>query len=181
MGLAGLLVAVAVGAAQPVWADQRDPRLDKLFEKLDEVDKAEGRQLVQKIWSIWYEHDDEAVSRAMRDGQNALRAGEPGVALAMFDQAARLAPQYAEAWNARATVHYMLGNYKKSLSDIERVLDLEPRHFGALAGRGLCHTALGNKDKALDAFEASLDVNPHQPGTQRRAKKLREALEGQGI
>jgi tetratricopeptide (TPR) repeat protein len=117
----------------------------------------------------------------MRDGHNAMRAGEPGVALSMFDQATRLDPEYAEAWNGRATAHFMLGNYQKSLKDIERTLKLEPRHFGALAGRGRCYVALDKPRKALAAFEDSLEINPHQPGTKQRARRLRAELEGKEI
>lgn len=170
-------MAVALGTASLGTADQSDPRLDGLFEKLDKAESArKGNEIARKIWAIWYQHDNEAVTQAMRDGQNAMRAGEPGVALAMFDKVTRLAPQYAEGWNARATVHYMLGNYEKSLADITRTLDLEPLHFGALAGRGLCLAAQDKPEKALDAFRASLAINPHQPRTQRRLRKLENEL-----
>jgi tetratricopeptide (TPR) repeat protein len=180
--LAGLAVVVALGAAEPGAADQNDPRLDELFARLGEVEsRSKGLALSRKIWSIWYEHGNPAVERVMRQGHQALRVGEPGVALTLFDQAARLAPDYAEAWNARATVHYHLGNYAKSLDDIERTLDLEPRHFGALSGRGLCYSALDKPDKALTAFEASLALNPHQPGTRQRVRNLRDKVEGREI
>lgn len=177
-----LLIVAALTAATPGHADQNDPRLDKLFERLDEIDSmSKGLEVVQKIWSIWYEHDEEGVTEAMRRGQLAMRSGELGAALSHFDKAARLAPKYAEAWNARATTHYHLGNYRKSLADIERTLDLEPRHFGALAGRGLCYRAMDKPEKALRAFEKSLEINPHQPGTQQRARKLRDEVEGRDI
>jgi tetratricopeptide (TPR) repeat protein len=169
-------------AAGSAAADQNDPRLDALFARLDTVEApSEARKVTQKIWAIWYEHDQANVERAMRDAHNALRAGEPGVALAMFDKAVRLDPQYAEAWNGRATTHFMLGNYAKSLRDIEKTLELEPRHFGALAGRGRCYRALDQPEKALDAFETSLEINPHQPATQRRAERLRAKLRGKEI
>ena len=177
-----VLALACLLAAAPVAADQDDPRLDGLFDRLDGIsDKANAREVTQKIWAIWYEHDQKAVERAMRDAHNALRAGEPGVALGMFDKAVRLDPEYAEAWNGRATTHFMLGNYEQSLADIERTLELEPRHFGALAGRGRCYLALDAPEKALAAFEASLAINPHQPGTRRRAERLREKLDGEAI
>jgi len=179
---AGIAVALSLAAAGPASADQTDPRLDKLFDRLDGIESQQkGLEVVRKIWSIWYEHPDSEVTRAMRDAHNAMRAGEPGVALSMFDKATRLDPKFAEAWNGRATAHFMLGNYQKSLKDIRRTLELEPRHFGALAGRGRCYVRLEKPRKALEAFEKSLELNPHQPGTARRARRLREKLEGKEI
>lgn len=179
---AGAALASLLLAAGPAAADQNDPRLDGLFAQLDEIEApAEASKVTQKIWAIWYEHEQKNVERAMRDAHNALRAGEPGVALSMFDKAVRLDPQYAEAWNGRATTHFMLGNYQKSLRDIEKTLELEPRHFGALAGRGRCYLALDEPEKALAAFERSLEINPHQPGTRQRAERLREKLKGKEI
>jgi tetratricopeptide (TPR) repeat protein len=175
-------IALSLVATAPATADQTDPRLDKLFDRLDAIESQQkGLRIVRKIWSIWYEHPNSQVTRAMRDAHNAMRAGEPGVALAMFDQATRLDPAYAEAWNGRATAHFMLGNYEKSLQDITRTLEREPRHFGALAGRGRCYLALDKPRKALVAFEESLEINPHQPGTKQRARRLREKLEGKEI
>jgi len=182
--LAGLSVVAVLGVmlAAPVGADQTDPRLDGLFDELAEAEThAEGERLAERIWSIWYEHDDDAVEAAMTRGQKAMANRELGAALAAFDQAARLDPEYAEAWNKRATIHFMMGNYDKSLSDIERVLELEPRHFGALSGRGLCHMKLGNPRAALDAMQESLAIHPRQPGTRARARQLRERLDERDI
>jgi len=173
------MAAWLTGAAH---ADQTDPRLDGLFDKLAEAEThAEGDRLAERIWSIWYEHDDETVDEAMTRGQRAMANLQLAAALAAFDQAVRLDPEYAEAWNKRATIHFMLGNYKRSLEDIERVLELEPRHFGALSGRGLCHMKLGNPRKALDAMKKSLAIHPRQPGTRARADRLRERLDERDI
>ncbi|SDF45881.1 Tfp pilus assembly protein PilF [Limimonas halophila] len=173
------LAAVLAGGhvAAPAHADQTDPRLDSLFAELDDAESyAEGQRIAEKIWSIWYEHEDPQVREIMARGQRAMESRQLAAALAAFDQAVRLDPDYAEAWNKRATIHFMLGNYEKSLADIERVLALAPRHFGALSGRGLCHMKLGNPRKALDAMEKSLAIHPQQPGTRARAEQLRDRL-----
>jgi len=173
---------MAAWVAASAHADQTDPRLDGLFDKLAEAEThAEGDRLAERIWSIWYEHDDETVDEVMTRGQRAMANRQLAAALAAFDQAVRLDPEYAEAWNKRATIHFMLGNYEKSLQDIERVLELEPRHFGALSGRGLCHMKLGNPRKALDAMKKSLAIHPRQPGTRARAERLRERLDERDI
>ena len=87
-----------------------------------------------------------------------------------------IAPGFAEGWNKRATVHYLLGNYDKSLTDIAETLALEPRHFGALSGRGLVYMALEEEELALDSFEAALEVYPLAHGARHNADALRDRL-----
>lgn len=178
---AGLLL-LASGLAAPAAADQNDPRLDPLFRRLSEADgPREARAIAAAIWSIWYQHPDDSVEALMRAGRAALDDGDHQGALFAFDDAVRKAPNYAEAWNARATTHYMLGNYQRSLADIRRTLTLEPRHFGALSGRGLCHMKLDHPEKAIRAFERSLEINPFQPGVRAHLKRLRGELEGRAL
>ena len=86
-------------------------------------------------------------------------------------------PSYAEAWNKRATLNFMVGKYKASLSDIEKVLDLEPRHFGALAGRGMIYNAQEEWSLALDAYRDALAVNPNMPSVKSAIKELEKRLQ----
>ncbi|MEO0619007.1 MAG: tetratricopeptide repeat protein, partial [Pseudomonadota bacterium] len=79
----------------------------------------------------------------------------------------KAAPDYAEAWNKRATVNYMVGRLDESLSDIERTLELEPRHFGALSGRALVLTDKGDKKGALAAIEQAMRIHPFLRGAKR--------------
>jgi tetratricopeptide (TPR) repeat protein len=163
--------------ARPLAADQNDQRLDALFEELrtsgtfEEAHPVEGR-----IWGIWLEIDDHAVQTLMQVGVEAMGRRNLRAALRAFDQAVVLAPDYAEGWNKRATVHYFLGNYEDSLADIDKTLALEPRHFGALAGRGLVYGALRDLPKALRSFEAALAVHPNLRGAQANAEILRREL-----
>src|SRR3546814_20777188 len=87
-----------------------------------------------------------------------------------------IAPGFAEGWNKRATVHYLLGNYGESLADIAETLALEPRHFGALSGRGLVYLRLEDAQRALDAFEQALAIPPNLPAAALNAEELRKML-----
>ena len=81
-------------------------------------------------------------------------------ALPLLDDMVARAPEWAEAWNKRATALYLAGEHDRSLADIDRVLALEPRHFGALAGMGLIRIAKGQFREALAAYRRALAVNP---------------------
>ena len=100
-------------------------------------------------------------------------------ALAAFDRVVELAPDYAEGWNKRATLHYLRGNYVASVDDIERALDLEPRHFGALSGLAMVSLAIGEEERALDAFEAALAIHPHLAGADTHIRNLRKRVRGE--
>jgi tetratricopeptide (TPR) repeat protein len=88
------------------------------------------------------------------------------------------APEFAEGWNKRATVHFLMGNWQASVRDIRQTLALEPRHFGALFGLGMIYDALEQPEAALRSFEATLALNPHSDSTRQRIEQLREELRG---
>lgn len=174
--LVGYLVA---GLCESALADQQDPRLDGLFERLHETRNAtEARSVEQQIWQIWLESDDASVDRLMSEGVRAMRERQLNSALQAFDQLVEQAPEFAEAWNKRATVHYLMGDWRASVLDIQRTLALEPRHFGALFGLGLIYDALENPEAALRSYEATLDLNPHSESTRQRIEELRRQLQG---
>lgn len=180
MMLTRCLMAVLLAACwvSPAPADQNDRRLDRLFAQLQSTgDRAEAVAIQESIWGLWFQSEDAAVTRWMRRGNIALNQGRLDEALAAFDQVVREAPEFAEGWNRRATLHYLMGSYAASVRDVERTLALEPRHFGALSGLGLINLRLGHNDQAIKAFREALKVNPHLTG----AKANLEGLLGERI
>ena len=168
--------------ALPGIAAQDDPRLDVLFGKLKSTnDVTEAQNIEQAIWRVWLVSGDDKVDAIMAKGMRAMAFRDHAAALGAFDEIVRLAPSFAEGWNKRATVHYLLGDFKASVADIESTLALEPRHFGALSGLGLVRLAQGNEAKALEAFEAALEVHPNLPGADSHIKKLRQRVKGKQI
>ena len=99
----------------------------------------------------------------------------------LLDHIVILAPEFAEGWNKRATVHFLNKDYGKSIADIRHTLALQPRHFGALAGLGLILRDLEEHEQALEAFKAALAVNPHLESAQKMASELEEQLGGDPI
>jgi tetratricopeptide (TPR) repeat protein len=176
-----LLVFLA-GMAAPVAADQKDSRLDELFARLKAAPTYTMAQPIEaEIWTIWGESEDPAVQLLMADGMTAMARRDYRSALAKFDQVVTIAPDFAEGWNKRATVDYLIGLYPASLSDIAKTLALEPRHFGALSGRGLVYIELEEEGLALESFEAALAIYPSQPGATINAKVLRKRMQDRAI
>lgn len=169
-------------SATSVWADQNDPQLEELFQQLrDAPDEAAARPIERQIWALWISHEDSAVNGLMETGLGQMDRRDYGSALETFESMVDIVPDFAEGWNKRATVHWLLGNYQDSLNDIDKTLALEPRHFGALSGRGLVYVNLEEWELALDAFDDALDVYPQMVGPRVNASAIRMLLEGRPI
>ncbi len=125
-------------------ASQNGSRLDELFSKLlTEKNPALIRSIESRIWRIWLEADDAATQGDLTRGMEAMNAGDARTALDAFKAVVEASPDFAEGWNKRATLYYLMGGHAASIADIERTLALEPRHFGALSGLALIHEAAG--------------------------------------
>ncbi len=174
-------IALALGlalVAGPAAADQNDPRLGELFARLKVAPDARAAHGVgRSIWGIWTESDDDVVALLMNQGLAAMARRDLGAALGKFEQIVKIAPGFAEGWNKRATVHYLLGDFAASLHDIGKTLTLEPRHFGALSGRGLVLLELENAELALQSFEAAIEIHPKLSGANLNAEALRRQIE----
>ncbi|MBI1243441.1 MAG: tetratricopeptide repeat protein [Alphaproteobacteria bacterium] len=150
-------------------------RLDALFDKLQNTrDPTEAQRTEAAIWQIWLEPGDPAAGSLMKLALDAQQRGDLFGAFALFDAIVHLKPDYAEGWNRRATVLYMLGRYDDSRKDAEKTVELEPRHFGALAGLGLIAAAKNDDDAALEAFETALSFNPHMAQVRASVDALRK-------
>lgn len=177
------LALILIGfALSPALADQKDPRLDKLFTQLKAATSQEDALPIEaKIWEIWGQSGDQNVDALMAIGTSALNDDDYNQAYRAFGRVVQLAPDFAEGWNKRATALYLLGRYDDSMKDIAKVLALEPRHFGALSGLGLCNAQLDKEKEALDAFEKALAINPNMPGIRQDAEDMKKSLAAKSI
>ena len=177
-----IAAAASLGFATVGLANQNDPRLGPLFDRLKAAPSAEAAaDEEQAIWQIWHESGSAEIDTLMVRGLQAMGSRNLREALAAFDEMVRRAPRFAEAWNKRATVNYLMGRFAESAADIDRTLALEPRHFGALSGLGLVYLALDEEQKALDAFDRALAVHPNLAGADTHIRALREKLRGRKI
>ncbi len=175
--LTGRIIAVLIllvhSLASP--ADQNDPALDRLFERLTiTTSEEEASNITREIWQRWTANDDPEVSQLMQTGIRALNYSTYRRALQSFDRVIEMAPEFAEGWNKRATLYYHIKEYRRSIDDIKETLRLEPRHFGAWSGLGLVSIAQENYSGALAAFKKALSINPHIANIRRYVQKLED-------
>jgi len=168
-----VLILLVYSLASP--ADQNDPALDNLLERLAvTTSDKEGSDITHEIWQRWTANSDPDVSQLMQIGIRALNYSTYRKALRSFDRVIEMAPEFAEGWNKRATLYYHIKEYRRSIDDIKETLRLEPRHFGAWSGLGLVSIAQENYSGALAAFKKALSINPHIPNIRRYVQKLED-------
>ncbi|MCY7307043.1 MAG: tetratricopeptide repeat protein [Rhodoferax sp.] len=128
------------------------------------------------MWQIWSRSGDAAIDGLYQRGMEQLESSRLEEALAIFTEIIQRKPSFAEGWNKRATLHYLMGNFELSLKDCDEVIKRNRNHFGALSGYGQIYLNLGDQEKALQYFEKALAVNPNLPGAAVTIRQLQEQL-----
>tara|TARA_Y100001960_G_scaffold220978_2_gene231199 strand:- start:1680 stop:2219 length:540 start_codon:yes stop_codon:yes gene_type:complete len=166
----------------PSEARQDDPRLNALFDRLYAIDDGNEAHLVMKmIWRLWSESGSRTVDFLFTRGVQAMNQKRFDTSLAMFNSVVEIDPEFSEGWNARATLHYIMGNYENSIRDIDRTLALEPRHWGALSGLGMIYQDTERNEEAIQAYHRALAVNPHLPGAKNAIAYLTQKVRGREL
>ncbi len=159
-----------------------DHRLDELFTRLNRTRKfADAKNIAHDIFQQFRQSDSATIALLMRHADQAAENKNYPAALDFLDQIIVLDPHYTEGWNQRATIHYLLGNVKKSMSDISQVLVLEPRHIGALSELAQILDDSGDKVGALRVWERYLALFPADEEARKQATGLAENSVGQKV
>jgi tetratricopeptide (TPR) repeat protein len=158
--------------------EQRNELLDRLFGRLQTAKSdAEAKAAEQAIWGLWTHSGSATDDILLEQAVKAMNSRHYSEAIQILDALIEHAPEFAEAWNKRATVNYITGKLDRSLSDIDKVLELEPRHFGALSGLGMIRRDRGDERGALEAFRDALAINPYMSSVRDAVKLLEKDLE----
>ena len=139
-------------------------------------------KIEQQIWLLWSTHPtDQKLTSMLDEGSRLVQDRKLNRAITVFTEAIELDPLWAEAWNKRATVFYMVGEFQKSQNDIDKVLELEKRHFGALAGQGLVNIQLRNYDKAKKSYQKAQKIYPSMKSSKLMIEQIEELIKRQSI
>ena len=183
LALAGPALAANRPEAPPPTAPGAAPKskaaqLDELFQTLmTGKDATAAKAAEAAILRLWLQSGSDTVDVLMGWSMQAMAEKDYALALDYLDRITVLEPAYAEGWNKRATVYFLLEDYARSISDIHKTLALEPRHFGALAGLGMILGNLGEKRRAIDAYRQALAVDPHLDNIRQALEKLEKETE----
>ena len=158
-------------------------QIDKLFDQLKTTNNYENSKKIEsKIWKLWTTHPtEESLTALLADGSSYMSQNKLETAYETFTKTIELDSNWAEAWNKRATVLYLMGKYELSQADIDKVLKLEKRHFGALSGQGLVQTALKNYQKAIDSYIEAHKVHPNMKSPLIMIEKLNQQIKKESI
>ena len=163
-------------------ANERDTQLDKLFTELKKNISSSSPEIAQQIWTLWSTHPtDEKLTSILDEGSRLVQDQKLIRAIDIFTDAIEMDPTWAEAWNKRATVFYMVGEFQKSQDDIDKVLELENRHFGALAGQGMVNIKLKNYDKAKRSYQKAQEIYPAMKSSKVMIEQIEELIKRQSI
>ena len=161
----------------------RDIRLNQLFEQLKKSNNASlAFEIEMKIWNMWSTHPThDSLTQSLAKGSGLISKGELEAAYKIFSTIIESAPDWAEGWNKRATVLYLMGRYQESLKDIDELLKRESRHFGALSGQGVVQTELKNYEKAIKSYQAVQKIYPSIRAAKVMIPHLRKLIKEEAI
>ena len=170
------------GLFNSTFATDRNIQLDKLFQELKSFNSTSVLQTEHRIWKLWSTHPtNDKLTARLEEGSQFVRDQNYLKAIDIFTEVINFDKNWAEAWNKRATVLYMLGEFQKSQDDIDQVLLLEQRHFGALAGQGLVNIQLKNYEKAIRSYEQAQEIYPAMISPKIMIKQIEELMKQQTI
>jgi tetratricopeptide (TPR) repeat protein len=150
---------------------------ESLADRLHDEDSQVRRFAVEALWTLWFRGDDAERGAELR---RLVRLSDRAASLRGLDTLITQAPQFAEAYNQRAIVHFRNKDFEKSLADCERVLERNPLHFGALSGMAECYVNLRRPRAALKAYRNAYRINPNLGSVKESIAALEEALGEEG-
>jgi len=141
-------------------------------------DEDEGVRAVAEgaMWQVWSRSGDPQVDALFQVGVEQMARGDANAAIATFTEIIKRKPDFAEGWNKRATIYYLVGEYDKSLKDCDEVVKRNPQHWGVLAGYGQIYLALDKPELALEYFQRALKVNPNLHSVEAAVGDLKRAI-----
>jgi tetratricopeptide (TPR) repeat protein len=128
------------------------------------------------VWQVWSRSGDAEADGLLQAGIEQMSRGDGPAAVETFTKVIERKPEFAEGWNKRATVLFLMGENEKSLRDCGEVIKRNPAHFGALAGYGQIYLRLDQPERALSYFRRAYRINPNLRGVGDIIPRLEQLL-----
>lgn len=150
--------------------------VEVLLDALRDRDRHVRALAERAIWRVWLRSGDAEVDTLVSKGIAHMEAQQMGAAVEAFTRAIERRPDFAEAWNKRATAWFLMGDFEQSLRDCDRTLERNPNHFGALAGCGGIYAQRDELERALDYLQRAYALNPNLEGVEVGLALIRHRL-----
>jgi tetratricopeptide (TPR) repeat protein len=150
--------------------------LPALFRQLRDSDDLVRALTENSIWQTWSRSGDAKVDALFKVGVEQMNQGRTEAAIDTFTEIIRRKPDFAEGWNKRATIYFLVGDYDKSLADCDEVIKRNPQHWGALAGYGQIYVQLDRPEEALTYFQRALAINPNLQNVENMIQQLKQVV-----
>jgi tetratricopeptide (TPR) repeat protein len=150
--------------------------LPALFRQLRDSDDLVRALTENSIWQTWSRSGDAKVDALFKVGVEQMTQGRTEAAIDTFTEIIRRKPDFAEGWNKRATIYFLVGDYDKSLADCDEVIKRNPQHWGALSGYGQIYLQLDRPEEALTYFQRALAVNPNLQNVENMIQQLKQVV-----
>jgi tetratricopeptide (TPR) repeat protein len=147
-----------------------------LVKRLRDTDEETRSGAEESLWKIWARSGDKKVDALYQLGVRQMSEGLAQEAVETFSGIIKMKPAFAEAWNKRATLYFLMGEPEKSLADCDEVMKRNPYHFGALAGYFQIHVELEDFESALKYGRRALEVNPNMEGVRKGVEAIERML-----
>ena len=82
-------------------------------------------------------------------------------AIASYDQALEIKPDYAKAWHNRGFALDELGRSEEAIASYDKALEIKPDYATAWNHRGNSLADLGRHEEALDSYNKAIEINPN--------------------
>jgi tetratricopeptide (TPR) repeat protein len=160
----------------------RPKALGQLYEQLGKArDAATAAPVMEAIEELWGASGSDTVDLLMSRAERFVTERDLDLALRILDATVDIAPEDAEVWHRRATVHLLQREHELALADLRRALNLDPKHYRVISDLGVVLEEIGAKKEALEAYRKALAVNPFLDQARQAVDVLTRDVEGQDI
>ncbi|HEV7439887.1 MAG TPA: hypothetical protein VGN94_09745 [Methylobacterium sp.] len=169
------------GEAKPA-KPQPPASLDELYDRLKSAEDPAEAKGISKLIERRLDRSGSATADLLTErARQAMSTQDLPLAAELMDRVTALEPGWAEGWNRRATIFWMLSDKYAAIADLQRTLVLEPRHFEAWAALGRIYQSVEDKRRALECFRHASALYPRMEKLQDAIDRLTPEVDGRDL
>ncbi len=154
-----LVISGSLGTA--ALAQDAEGDLETALQELADPENRNWQAAENRVTDAWTRSGSDAMDYLLQRGQKALEDEDWDDAIDHLSALIDHAPEFAEAYHARATAFYQKDQYGLAIADLGQALTLNPNHFGALSGLAVILQRTGQPAEALEVWRMVEAIHPH--------------------